>query len=71
MLDRAPRVRVCADAAQAGPTLPFHVRGDPTVGQLSRLKRMSLGVVRILSASFMTSSMTLCALCKIFVLAQF
>ena len=37
---------------------------------LSLLKRASSGVVRMLSASFMTSSMVRLARCKIFVLAQ-
>ena len=44
--------------ATVGPTLQFLVRGDATVAQLlSRLKCASSGVVRMLSASFMTSSM--------------
>ena len=37
---------------------------------LSLLKRASSGVVRMLSASFMTSSMVRLARCKIFVLVQ-
>ena len=75
-LSRAPRNCVdvsSAGAAQAGPTLNFlnvAIQQSCSSYPLSLLKRASSGVVRMLSASFMTSSMVRLARCKIFVSAQ-